>query len=263
MQTQVTSRTSTIKRGRNVAAQKIVIYGTGGIGKSELAWNVSKIPGKNPLIIDVENSSNFLDAARIDDINSWQDLRSDLQNNAHWSEHNVCILDSITKAEELASLYVPQAYKYKDKFVGAINEFGWGEGYDHQHNEMLKLLGDLDALIRRGIDVIVIAHDTTARVPNPGGIDYIRYEPRIYKPTNPTSAGKSDTRAKVKEWSDHLLFVGYDVNVTENGRGQGAGTRTIYPCEMPTHMAKTRSLTEQQIDYPKDSIEVWTQLFGA
>jgi hypothetical protein len=65
----------------------------------------------------------------------------------------------------------------------------------------------------------------------------------------------------VKEWADHLIFVGFDVHVTDEGKGQGAGTRTIYPVERPTHMAKSRSLSDP-IVYERGSAELWQKLFG-
>ena len=64
----------------------------------------------------------------------------------------------------------------------------------------------------------------------------------------------------VKEWADHLLFVGYDVDV-QDGKGRGAGTRTIYPTERPHCMAKSRTLAEPVV-YERHDAALWNQLLG-
>ncbi len=104
--------------------------------------------------------------------------------------------------------------------------------------------------------MIGIAHECTANVPNPSGEDWIRYEPRLQSPPS----GKGSIRHRVKEWCDHLLFIGFDVHVDSDGKGQGAGTRTIHPVEYPTHWAKSRELAEP-IPYYRNDAELWRQLF--
>ena len=50
-----------IKEGRVAKAQKVVIYGVEGVGKSTFA---SKFP--EPLFIDLEGSTNNMDVKRLD-----------------------------------------------------------------------------------------------------------------------------------------------------------------------------------------------------
>ena len=50
-----------ITRGKQAKAQRVIIYGTEGIGKSTLA---SQFP--NPLFIDTEGSTSNMDVARMD-----------------------------------------------------------------------------------------------------------------------------------------------------------------------------------------------------
>jgi len=112
----------------------------------------------------------------------------------------------------------------------------------------------LDTHYKAGINVVLICHDCTTNVPNPSGDDFIRYEPRMQSPTS----GKNSIRSLLKEWADHLLFIGYDVSV-KDGKGEGSGTRTIYPAEMPTHLAKSRILADP-IVYEQGSDELWKNL---
>ena len=67
-------------------------------------------------------------------------------------------------------------------------------------------------------------------------------------------------RLRVREWADHVLFVGYDVAV-KDGKGSGSGTRTVYPNELPHCMAKSRTLS-QPLPLAKFDLTLWNTLFG-
>jgi hypothetical protein len=140
--------------------------------------------------------------------------------------------------------------------VTRLEDYGFGKGYSHVYDTFLPLLGDLDAHARAGRNVILICHDCTATVPNPAGEDWIRYEPRLQSP----ASGKSSIRLRVREWADHVLFVGYDVAV-KDGKGSGSGSRTIYPSELPHCMAKSRTLS-QPLPLSKFDLSLWNQLTG-
>src|SRR5688572_10475054 len=85
-----------VRTGRRVLPQKVVIYGPGGIGKSTLA---SLAP--NPIFLDIETSTERLDVARLDGIETWADLRAVIQSD-RLDGYGTLVLDSATKAEELA-----------------------------------------------------------------------------------------------------------------------------------------------------------------
>ena len=55
-----------ITRGKRARAQKVVIYGPEGIGKSSFA---SQFP--DPVFIDTEGSTDNMDVARLDKPTSW------------------------------------------------------------------------------------------------------------------------------------------------------------------------------------------------
>ncbi len=241
-----------------MAAQKIVVYGPGGIGKTELCSLIAQLNIK-PLFIDVGDSSKFLDVKRIKpgDLQTWEQLRAAVQKD--WAQFDAIIVDDLTKAEELATEWTIRNIKHGDipnKVIKSIEDYGFGKGMTYVYETFLQLLGDLDAQVRRGKFVICTAHECTASVPNPSGEDWIRFEPRLQSP----ASGKNSIRLRVKEWCDHLFFVGYDVAV-EKGKGTGASTRTIYPCELPSCMAKSRQLADP-IVYEKGSPDLWNQLLG-
>jgi len=243
--------------GVKTGMQKVVIYSSGGAGKTSLAASLSQV-GITPLILDLEQGSKHCDVSRIDTIESWDDLRSILHDQELLRPFGAIVIDSLTKAEEMATAWTLENVPHeKGHFVSSIEGYGFGKGVTYVYETMLRLIGDLDAIARSGKHVVCTAHECVTNVPNPTGEDWIRYEPRLQSPTS----GKSSVRHKIKEWADSLLFIGYDTYVTKDGKGQGSGTRTIYPCEMPTHLAKSRSLSEP-IPYVRGSADLWKQVFG-
>jgi hypothetical protein len=251
-------RPVSISRGvkKNVG-HKIVIYGPGGVGKSELCALLSTIDIE-PLFVDVEEGTLFLDVARVSPTpRSWDEVRAIYRNRELLEPFGAVVTDSFTKLEELAAAWVLANIKHeKGHHVSSVEGYGFGKGLTHIYETFIQILGDLDAVSRMGKHVVAICHDCTSEVPNPGGENWIRYEPRLQSP----SSGKNSIRHRVKEWCDHLLYIGFDIAVNEDGKAQGSGTRTIYPTELPTHWAKSRLLSEP-IPYAKGDANLWRQLF--
>jgi hypothetical protein len=246
-----------VSSGLVSGAERIGIYGTGGIGKTTLVHLMEQV-GRKPLFIDLDDGSRHLECDRIpsSDVQTWDDLRAVLADVALWSKFDTVCIDTLTRAEELAMMWTLRHVPHeKGQKIERVEDYGWGKGYSHIYETFLVLLADLDAHIRAGRSVVVTMHDCTANVPNPSGEDFIRYEPRLQSP----GSGKASIRSRVKEWLDHMLFIGYDVR-TKDGKGQGSGTRAIYPQEMPTHMAKSRTLSSP-ILYTPGSADVWAQIF--
>ena len=242
---------------------RVGLFGPGGCGKTTLS---ATAPGP-VAFIDLDDSLPILlpslgdlDIRRVTGITGWQDMRDALHSGG-WDDVHTIVVDSATKAEELAMDWTLKNVRHeKDGVViRRIEDYGFGKGYQHLYETFLQMLGDLDAHVRAGRHVVLILHDCTATVPNPKGDDYIRWEPRLQNP----SSGKASIRLRVREWLDHLLYVGYDVECSRQtgGKAQGQGTRTIYPQEMPWCMAKSRSLAEQ-IELVQFDTTLWNTLFA-
>ena len=242
---------------------RIVLYGPGGIGKTTEA---AIAPGPVAffdlddslprLRKSFEESGQALDLRVVSGVQTWDDIRSALHAPG-WDEVKTIVIDSATKAEELALAWTLAHVPHeKGNKVESIESYGYGKGFQHLYDTFLTFLGDLDQHVRAGRNVILVCHDCTATVPNPLGEDWIRYEPRLQSP----SSGKSSIRLRVREWSDHVLFLGYDIDV-KDGKGRGGGTRTVYPAELPHCMAKSRTLSDA-IPLQKFDRALWTRLFG-
>jgi hypothetical protein len=236
------------------AGHRILIYGPGGIGKTTLSCLA---PGP-VAFFDLDESLPRLQSQigtkpEVVTVSTWQDLRSALQSDG-WDQIKTIVIDSVTKAEELCVAHTLDTVKHeKGHKVLRVEDYGYGKGYQFVFDTFLPLLGDLDRHCRSGRHVILIAHDCTTNVPNPAGEDWLRYEPRLQSP----NSGKASIRLRAKEWSDHTLFLGYDVAVDNEGKGKGSGTRTLWPAELPHCMAKSRT-TQEPI--PVDGRDVWTEL---
>ena len=246
-----------ISRGVMVGAQKIVIFGSGGAGKSSLAAAIDQL-GSKPLFLDTDSGSGRLKVDRISPIDHFDDLIGFLRDDSLCEHYGAIVIDAMTRAEELAKGWVIENIKHeKGHYVSKIDDYGFGKGVEHIYDTMLTLIAELDRHIRSGRHVICICHECVTTVPNPAGEDWIRYEPRLQSP----ASGKNSVRHRIKEWADHLVFIGFDTAVKEDGKAVGAGTRTIYTTELPCWWAKSRSLSAP-IPYEKDSAEFWQQLLN-
>lgn len=235
--------------------RRVCLYGTGGIGKTSLALSA---PGP-VAFFDFDNSLSVLDKSVTSDVlvakaNDWQSMIDALLETSSFDEVKTICIDSVTQAEVLSTEWVTKNIPHeKGHKVKRIEDYGYGKGYTHIYEQWLKLFAVLDRHVAAGKNVILVAHEITATCPNPSGEDYIRYEPRLQ------NASKSSTRNRMKEWCDDVLFVGYDIEVSDK-KATAKGTRTIYPVEQPICLAKSRKLDEA-IVYHEGDDALWNLLF--
>jgi len=239
---------------------RVCLYGSGGTGKTTLACNA---PGP-VAIFDLELSMPILrpqipaeaDIRIVAGAATWQQLRDALSADG-WGDIKTLVIDSVTKAEELALAHVLATIPIDEKRKASrIEDYSYGKGYTHLYETFLTLLGDLDRHVRAGRNVILIAHDCTTEVPNPTGADWLRYEPRLQSP----ASGKNSVRLRVREWADHVLFLGFDLGDVEKGKmATGFTSRTLYPVELPHCMAKSRTCCESQV-VTKNNPAVWSNI---
>lgn len=234
--------------------QRVLLYGPAGIGKSSLAALAPE-----PVFLDLERGTHELDVPRIEGIETFADLRAVLQSDL-LAPYKTVVLDSITRAEELAVAHVIQTVKNeKGECVDTIEGFSYGRGLQHVYDAFLLLLQDLDLQVRSGRNVVLIAHDCTTDVPNPAGENFLRFEPHLQA----SKSGKASVRLRVIQYADHVLFMAYDVAVLKGGKGKGGGTRTIWTVERPDHIAKSRSLSEVIPFESSTDGTIWTMLLNA
>lgn len=220
-----------ITRGVQSRAQKTVIYGPEGVGKSQLA---SQFP--EPLFIDTEGSTGNMDVARLDKPTSWTMLMNQIA--FVKSNPTVCkslVIDTIDWAERLCIEHICASHNKK-----GIEDFGYGNGYTYVSEEFGRLLNRLQELVDIGVNVVLTAHAQIKKFEQPDEMGaYDRWELKLGKKTT------SQTAPLVKEWCDLLLFCNYKTHVVASDdkgkkhKAQG-GTRVMYTEHHPAWDAKNR-----------------------
>ena len=225
-----------LSKPSKIAGNRILIYGSGGIGKTSLA---ASAPG-TVVFFDLEETLGKLDLdCPVVNIASWSELRAALQKT--WPANvKTIVIDSITVAEELCIKHVLNTIKVKDNGMESkanqLEDYGWGKDVRYVYEAFLPLLADLDKHFKAGRNVILIAHECKPEEVNPEGGNYVRFEPRLRS----SKRGENSIRLKVKEWSDAVVFLRYDIVSGKDKKAKGHGTRTAYLSEQSWCMAKNR-----------------------
>lgn len=230
-----------ITKGKRARAQKVVIYGTEGIGKSSLA---SKFP--DPLFIDTEGSTDNMDVARLDKPTSWIMLNNQIAFvKANPTVCKTLVIDTIDWAESLCVDNLCAMHGKK-----GIEDFGYGNGYVYAKEEMGRFLNKLQDLIEIGINVVLTAHAQIRKFELPDEMgSYDKYELKLGKKTS------SQTAPLVKEWADLLLFCNYKtylVSQEKSTKKKAQGNqRVMYTEHNPAWDAKNRHglPSELPLDY--------------
>lgn len=214
-------------------AQKVVIYGPEGIGKSSLA---AQFPGA--LFEDTEGSTKKLNVRRTSKsakTSSWTLLLEhvkEVKNNP--SLCGTFIVDTGDWAEQLCKTHIcAKATKT------GIEDFGYGKGYTYLMEEFGRLLNALSELIDLEINVVMVCHAQMRKFEQPDEMgSYDRWEMKLEKKVYPL----------VKEWADMVLFCNYKTYVIDaDGQGTAKGTnkvqggkRVMYTTHHPCWDAKNR-----------------------
>lgn len=225
-----------IKSGRLKKPIKAVFYGLEGTGKTTLA---AQTP--DPLILDTEGGTTYLDVKRIDQFPGWESLISTVEEIARDSACcRTMVIDTADWAEQMAIRHICEKYKQT-----GLESFGFGKGYTYLAEEFTRLLRACDKVLASGKNVIIVAHARVRKQELPeemGAFDH--WELKLSKQCAPL----------LSEWPDLLLFITYKTYVTgtENGSKKASGgKRVMYATHHPCWDAKNRFglPDEMELDY--------------
>lgn len=212
------------------SAQKAVIYGPEGIGKSTFA---AQFP--DPLFIDTEGSTKKLNVRRFPKPTSWEMLKNEVREAMNGKLCKTLVIDTFDWAEQLCIDSICTVHRKK-----GIEDFGYGNGYVYEKEEIGKLLNLLQEVVDSGIHVLLTAHAQIRKFEQPDELGaYDRWELKLGKKTS------SQISPLVKEWADMVFFANYKtyaIAVDKDGKKHKAqgGERVMYTAHHPCWDAKNR-----------------------
>lgn len=243
-----------ITKGKIASAKKVVIYGSEGIGKSTFA---AQFP--EPLFIDTEGSTKELDVARTDKPTSWEILKEQVEFVRKNKPCKTLVIDTIDWAESLCLEALCARYGKK-----GIEDFGYGNGYTYEKEDMGKFLNLLSEVIDAGINVVLIAHAVLRKFEQPDEMgSYDRWEMKLGKKTT------NQISPLIKEWADMVLFANYktvSVAVDDKGKkhkGMGGKERVMYTTHHACWDAKNRYGLPDEIPMDYEQIRGIIEAFAS
>lgn len=234
-----------ITSGVQKKAQKAVIYGPEGIGKSTMA---ARFPGA--LFIDTEGSTAGMNVDRLPAPASWSMLMDEVRYvRDNPSLCRTLVLDTADWAAQLCTRHICEKADKK-----GIEDFGYGKGYVYVAEEFGRLLNLLQEVADRGVHVVLTAHAKIRKFEQPDEMGaYDRWELKL--------AGKEEKSlsALVKEWADLVLFANYktySVAVDDKGQKRKAqgGARVMYTTHHPCWDAKNRHGLSDELPFDYSAI---------
>ena len=229
--------------------EKITMYGRSGIGKTTLA---ATAPDAVFLGIDdggrkIVHPLTGKPINAIPGIETFQDIRDVLIQKELFPEGCTIVIDTLSKGEEMIQQHVLENTTVNGQRVTSFRKFGW-DGDRYTLDQIRFLLSDLDRHARTGRNIILLCQQGQIKVANAEGADYLEDGPFLQH-RNDCSA-----REEVKQWSDHVLRIGYlDLEVVVE-KGAKAGkvvstdvTRAIFSGGAQHYAAKSRPINGYRI----------------
>lgn len=214
-----------VQQTMQIEPMKVLIYGVEGIGKTTFA---SKFP--DPIFIDTEGSTGFINARKLPNPTSWTMLLDELEDIKSEPRGKTLIIDTLDWAERLAKKYLMDKNKW-----AAIDSTNYGSRYVALSDEIGKLLNKLTEIKDAGINVVLTAHAETKKheLPDEMG-QYDKYTLKLEK----RDAGLA------KEWADMILFFNYKTTIISDSKSNSkkatGGQRVMYTTHKPAWDAKNR-----------------------
>lgn len=230
----------TVTSTRQTKALKVVVYGPEGIGKTTFANNFPQ-----PVYIDTEGSTNFIDGQKLPDPTSWTMLLEELEYLKRTSSiARTVVIDTMDWAENLAKQHLMAKNNWD-----AIDASSYGTRYVALADEIGKLLNKLSELVELNYNVVLLAHSETKKHELPDELGaFDRYVLKLER----------RDASLVKEWADMILFANFKTTVITdsktNSKKATGGQRVMYTTHKPTWDAKNRLGLADELPFDYEQI---------
>ena len=231
-----------ITKGPVKSAIKLLVYGPEGVGKTTFAAQAPKV-----VFIDTEGSTRHMDVARFDPPVELSDVLEDLNYVlGHPEEVGTVVIDTVDWLEKLIFNSV-----CSEKKIQNIEDLGYGKGYVYAKQKMQQILELLQAIVDRGVHVVLVCHSIIRKFEQPDEMgSYDRYMLKL---------NDKNIAPLVKEWVDLMLFVNYRTNIvtdekTKTKKGTGGQKRIMYANHTACWDAKNRFGLPDEMPFDFDQI---------
>lgn len=222
------SLASISKTERASQPPRIVVYGSGGVGKSTFAANAFK-----PIFLPFEDGLSGIEAEAFPLLRTVADTEAALDallNEKH--EYQTVVLDSLDWLEAIVHAQVAADHGKK-----SVEDLGYGKGYVEALTYWRRILDRISALRARGMAAILIAHSEIKRYDDPQSEAYDRIVLKLHRLAS----------ALVIEWADVLGLAQLETQIKKENvgfqnraRGITTGRRILRTNETPAYLAKNR-----------------------
>jgi hypothetical protein len=229
-----------ISKTRRVRAPKVVVVGTGKIGKTTFA-----AMAPNAIGILTEDGADAVDAQAFPLASSLAEVYAAIDtliNQEH--EFQTLFIDSLDWLEPMVQDYVCKQNNWKN-----IEQPGFGKGYVAAAEEWRNLLSGLEVLrAAKGMGIILIAHDKIKRIEDPLTEGYDSHVLKLH----------DRAAALVSEWADVIGYAGYRIFTSKTDAGFGnketkattTGERILHVEPHPAHCGGNRfGLSNMPLDW--------------
>lgn len=202
-----------IQKNKKQRALKVLLYGVEGVGKTTLA---SQFP--EPLFLDLDQGSDFMEVDRISDIDDFEILLLTLKE-VEKTSYKTVVIDTADKAEVLGVRHLLKKHR-----KNGLEDFGYGSGFTYLKELMEEFLRACNGLIQAGKNVVILAHSKLETIKDPlFEEEYQRHTLKF------ESKGGKQISPVFKEWADIMLFCNFEtfLSTDKNGRTTAHGKKRV------------------------------------
>ena len=225
---------------------RIVIHGTGGVGKTTM---MAKVPGI--VVLPAEEGEGILEYPTFPKPQSYADVMGALGELATGDHpYKALGIDTIDHIEPLVWAAVCADRSGKQVYEN-IEDFGYAKGYIYADPYWIEFFQALDALRRRGMLVMALCHNRRKTVQDPMVGPHDRFEPKLH----------DRAVSLLYEWADVVGFLDIERTQVEiegsSGRktltAAATGQRRLHLEDRGSFRAKNRYDLPPVIEIPKEN----------